>query len=151
MAADPTSELIQHLRRPDLSILGNAIRSLPPAQWQTRMFFMGMADKELKHHTNESFPRTLRKTQNTHPVFVLRQGTTGHQLCPCSSKGNLRKHRYITKGCQLDMTSQVMDRNSFLIEQYVFILPLDHCFQKRPFFFGRVPDCCIRDQRDMWT
>jgi len=147
VADNPASKLLRHLRRPDLSILGNAIRSLPPAQWQSRMFFRGVPDRELRLYTGNSFPHTLRKNPDTHPVFVLRSASTGHLLCPCSSKGNPRKNRYIIEGCALDMTGQVMDRNSFLIEQYPFTLPLDHRFQRRPHFLGRVPESCIHDQR----
>lgn len=146
MPVDPASDLTLYLRQPDLSVLGNSIRSLPPTQWQDHMFFTGVADTELRQHTG-SFPATLHKKQNTHPVFLLQARHNGHLLCPCSSKGHWRKYRFITLGCELEMTSHVMDRDSFLIEQYRFTIPLDHRFQKHLRFCGRVPDSCIRDQR----
>nr|WP_320012202.1 hypothetical protein [uncultured Desulfobulbus sp.] len=144
--ADPRTALTQFLRQPDLSILGDAIRSLPPAQWQTNMFFTGAADKELRRQT-KSFPATLRKDKTTHPVFLLRASPTGHLLCPCSSKGHPRKFRFIASGCAMEMKDQVMDRDSYLIEQYPFTIPLDYRFQKQLRFFGQVPQTCIRDMR----
>ena len=143
---DSTSDLIRCLRQPDLSILGNSIRSLPPTQWQEHMFFTGVADTELRRHTG-SFPATLRKEQTTHPIFLLQARNTGHLLCPCSSKGHRRKHRYIAEGCELEMKPHVMDRDSFLIEQYRFTIPFDHRFQKHLRFCGLVPEACIHDQR----
>ena len=147
MDSEPAADLIRYLRQPDLSILGDSIRSLPPLQWQDRMFFTGMADTELRQHTGGSFPATLRKDTTTHPIFLLQARNTGHLVCPCSSKGHSRKYRYIAEGCALVMKSFVMDRDSFLIEQYRFIIPLDHRFQKPLCFCGRVPDTCIHDQR----
>jgi hypothetical protein len=144
--SDPTSDLIRHLRQPDLSILGNSIRSLPATQWQDHMFFSGVADTELRRHTG-SFPATLRKEKTTHPVFLLKARHTGHLMCPCSSKGKRREFRYIAEGCRLEMTSHTMDLDSFLIEKYRFTIPLDHRFQKHLRFCGRVPVSCIRDQR----
>ncbi|WP_157469896.1 hypothetical protein [Desulfobulbus elongatus] len=110
------------------------------------MFFTGVADKELRQCTG-SFPATLRKDKTTHPVFLLQARNTGHLMCPCSSKGDRRKHRYIASGCKLEMTPNVMDRDSFLIEQYRFTVPLDHRFQKYLRFHGQVPDTCIHDER----
>lgn len=110
------------------------------------MFFTGAADTELRRHTG-SFPATLRKEKTTHPIFVLHARNTGHLICPCSSKGHWRKHRYVAEGCELAMKPHVMDRDSFLIEQYRFTIPLDHRFQKSLCFCGLVPETCIRDQR----
>ncbi len=110
------------------------------------MFFTGVADKELRQHTG-AFPATLRTDTTTHPIFVLRAGNTGHLVCPCSSNGRRRKHRFIAIGCRLAMTGQVMDRDSFLIEHYRFTIPLDHRFYHSLRFHGRVPAVCIRDER----
>lgn len=110
------------------------------------MFFSGVADIELRRHTG-TFPATLRKEKTTHPVFLLHARGTGHLMCPCSSKGHWRKHRYIAEGCKLEMKPHVMDRDSFLIEQYRFTIPLDHRFQKSLCFCGRVPVACIHDRR----
>ena len=147
MNSEPVADLIRYLCQPDLSILGNSIRSLPPLQWQDRMFFTGMADTQLRLYTGCVFPATLRKDTTTHPAFLLQARNTGHLMCPCSSKGQRRKYRYIAKGCALEMQSFIMDRDSFLIEQYRFIVPLDQRFQKPLCFCGRVPNTCIHDQR----
>ena len=70
----PVQKLNQSLRQPNLSILGNAIKSLPPAQWKERMFFAGAADTDLRKHTRSRFPATLRQDKDTHPVFVFFKG-----------------------------------------------------------------------------
>ena len=145
-AQTPTASLVAALRKPDLSILGNAIRSLPPAQWTERMFFTGAADTELREQTG-SFPATLRQDKTTHPIFLLRAGTSGHAACPCSTKGHWRKFRYIREGCRLEMKEHTMDRDSFLIERYPFTLPLDHRLFKQVRFCGRVPMGCLIDRR----
>jgi hypothetical protein len=137
------SALNQILRQPDLSILGNAITTLPPVQWQASMFFMGVPDSDFRQHTGGRFPATLRPNMDTHPVFVLATGSNGHILCPCTSKGNKQKLRYIQEGCRLEMSTQVMNRNSFLLEHYVFTMPLDSRFSRKLFFKGRVPEPCI--------
>lgn len=139
----PASALTQILRQPDLSILGNAIKALPPAQWQARMFFMGVPDTDLRQHTGGGFPAILRPDMDTHPVFILRRLAAGHFLCPCSSQGNKWKLRYIPKGCHLDMNDYVMDRDSFLIEHYIFTMPLDRRFSRKLIFKGLVPKACI--------
>lgn len=137
--------LNQMLRQPDLSILGNAVKSLPPAQWRARMFFMGVPDTDFRHHTNGEFPATLRPDMDTHPVFVLREQPTGHLLCPCTSRGNKKKLRYIKKGCRLEMKKNIMDRDSFLVENISFTFPLDGRFSRKLIFKGRVPVSCICD------
>ena len=150
MAAEqtnPTTELIHHLRQPDLSILGNAIRRLPSGQWQERMFFFGAADTELKAQTGK-FPATFRKDKTTHPIFILRAGTASHLACPCSTQGNRKRYRFIADGCKMEIKEQVMNRDSFLMEQYQFALPLDHRLCKGLRFFGKVPQHCLQDHRE---
>jgi hypothetical protein len=140
----PVTELNQTLRRqPDLNILGDAIKNLPPDQWKNRMFFMGVPDMDLRQHTGGKFPATLRPDKDTHPVFVLRCRPTGHLLCPCTSKRD-RKRWYIARGCRLEMTGHIMDRDSFLVENFSFTLPLDSRFSRKLLFRGRVPESCIR-------
>ncbi len=142
----PVAQLNQALRRPDLDLLGGAIRSLPPSLWQERMFFMGVPDTDLRRYTG-NFPATLRQEKDTHPVFVLDHHPAGNLLCPCSSRGNPRTMRYIRKGCRLDLADHVMDRDSFLVETFIFTMPLDSRFSRRLFFKGRVPEECIRGGR----
>ncbi|MFP7756024.1 hypothetical protein ACLG6S_15485 [Thermodesulfobacteriota bacterium B35] len=137
------SALNRTLRRPDLSILGNGIRHLPPAQWQDRMFFQGVDDTDLRHHTRDRFPATLRPHMDTHPVFVLQARPEGHFICPCSSRGDRNTDWYIRKGCCLEMTGHVMGRDSFLIYRCAFTLPLDSRFSRKLRFRGIVPENCV--------
>jgi hypothetical protein len=141
------SALNKDLRRPDLSILGDSIKYLPPAQWKQRMFFMGVPDTDLRSLTNGKFPATLRQQMDTHPVFVLRCRPSGHLLCPCTSGGNRQKSWYIAKGCRLEMRDYVMEKNSFLVDSHAFTLPLDSRFSRRLFFKGVVPESCIKGGR----
>jgi len=139
------ANLLQQIRRPDLSVLGNAIKKLPPMQWQERMFFAGVSDLDLKEWT-EGFPSTFRKEQITHPIFILCCRASGHLVCPCSSKRK-KRFRYIRKDCKLEMKDATTDRNSFLVERFSFTLPLDSRFRSKPIFIGKVPLCCIVDGR----
>ncbi len=137
---DDDHSLLTLIRQPDLSILGESIRTLPAQLWKTRMMFAGVPDVTLKDITG-SFPATFRKGHTTHPVFVLENiAVYAHKVCPCSSKGDRRRQRYVPKGCRLDMSNQVMDRNSFLVEKYTFQLPADRIFVKNLRFMGRVPE-----------
>jgi len=140
-------ELNRVLRRPDLRVLGDSISRLPPVQWKERMFFMGVPDSDLRNRTDGKFPATLRKQMDTHPVLVLRCRPGGHLLCPCSSRGNKDRAWYIEKGCQLEMSNYVMDRDSFLVDSHVFTLPLDSRFSRKLFFKGIVPESCIKGGR----
>lgn len=137
------AELLRQVRRPDLSVLGDAVKKLPVVQWQERMFFAGIDDCDLKSWTG-GFPGTLRKEYGTHPLFVLRCHSSGHLVCPCTSKGRSRQ-RYIKKGCRLEMAEDFMDRKSYLVEYFSFTMPLDSRFIRKPIFVGRVPRCCIVD------
>jgi len=141
MATQADDELLQQMIRPDLNVLGNSIKNLPPMQWQERMFFAGVSDFDLKGWTG-GFPATFRKKQITHPIFVLRCRTSGHLVCPCTSRG-MKKLRYIRKDCKLEMKDTFTDRNSFLLERFSFTLPLDSRFRIKPVFKGKVPACCI--------
>ncbi len=143
MTTQAESDLLQQIRRPDLSILGNTIKKLSPMQWQERMFFAGISDLDLKEWTG-GFPATLRKEQITHPIFILCCRASGHLVCPCSSKRR-KKSRYIRKDCKLEMKDAFMDRDSYLVERFSFTLPLDSRFKKNPIFIGKVPTCCIVD------
>ena len=134
--------LVEDLRRPDLSVLGSAIASLPPSQWQPHMLFTGVPDDDLRSLTG-SFPATLRRDSTTHPIFVIETLTSGHRVCPCSSKGGLNRQRYIRKGCQLAIKDTVIDRNSFLVESCSFTVPLDRRFSRRLIFRGVVPENCL--------
>ena len=139
------ADLLQQIRRPDLSVLGNAIKKLSPMQWQERMFFAGVSDLDLKEWTG-GFPATFRKEQITHPIFILCCRASGHLVCPCSSKGKKRL-RYIRRDCRLEMQDTTTDRDSYLVERFSFTLPLDSRFRSKPIFKGKVPPGCIVDGR----
>jgi len=139
------TELLSQIRRPDLSVLGDAVRKLPPMQWRERMFFAGIDDLDLRNWSG-GFPATFREKLQTHPIFVLRCNPSGHLLCPCSSRGR-KSCRYIKKGCEFEMKNTVSDRNSYLIEKFKFTLPLDSRFRRDPIFIGRVPVSCIIGER----
>ena len=142
-----TAALNHVLRQPDLSILGDSIKALPPAQWKERMFFMGVPDTDLRTRTGGKFPATIRQHMDTHPIFVLRSRPSGNLLCPCTSRGNKQKSWYIAKGCHLEMREYVMDRDSFLVESHAFTLPLDSRFSRKLLFKGVVPESCIKGGR----
>lgn len=92
--SNPTQTLVQTLRRPDLSILGGSITSLPRAQWCEQMLFFNVPDTDLLAMTG-SFPARLRPEKVTHPIFTLRCHPAGHFVCPCSSTGAPSKQRYM--------------------------------------------------------
>lgn len=134
------------LRKPDLSILGESISSLPPSLWEDRMLFSGAPDIDLRSITS-SFPATMRKDKTTHPLFVLKSYTTGNFVCPCSTKGKVEKQRYIRQGCKMAKKDFEIDKNSFLVEACSFTLPMDKRFSGKLRFMGVVPTSCIEDKR----
>jgi hypothetical protein len=135
-------ELLLTLRRPDLSVLGSGILSLPPTQWADNMLFSGVPDEDLRQHTG-TFPATFRNDKSAHPVYVLRASITGHLVCPCSTRGNPKKQRYIKKDCTLEQGDKKIDRNSYLVESCAFTIPIDQRFSKKLRFRGIVPETCI--------
>ncbi len=141
-----SKHIVEQLRRPDLSVLGNSIRSLSPGQWHAHMLFSGAPDTELKRLTG-AFPATFRQDKTTHPLFVLAAHGSGNLVCPCSSQGQTRQQRFIRKNCRLEMTAQATDKDSFLIERYIFTLPLDAQLCGKLTFRGRVPPACLVDER----
>jgi hypothetical protein len=130
-------------RRPvDLTVIGEGITRLPPSHWRERMLFRGARDEDLREATGE-FPATFHKERRTHPIFILSTvSDLGHRVCPCSSK-NWGVSRFIRKGCILDITRKEQDRDSYLVEEYAFILPSDPAFTQGLFFLGQVPESCL--------
>lgn len=139
-------QLTALLRTPDLSILGDSISALPVAQWKENMQFFGAPDKDLLELSG-SFPATLRKDKTTHPIFILQAHPSGHYVCPCSSRGNVREKRCIRAGCQLKMKNNMTRIDSFLVETCSFTMPLDSRFSQKLIFGGLVPESCIVDKR----
>jgi len=133
-------------RRVDLGILGGAIRRLPPACWQPGMLFSGAPDRGLKDLTGE-FPATFRSDKVSHPIFVLKTlSHLGHKVCPCSSRRR-GTARFIRKGCVLEITGIVTDRDTYLVEGCAFNLPMDPAFSEHLRFRGLVPNTCM-ERRD---
>lgn len=128
--------------QPDLSVLSGCIRRLPPSQWQERMLFAGAPDRSLREQTG-SFPATFRSATSTHPIFVLRLLAAGHLVCPCSSSGSKHRQRYIRQNCRLELSGRITDRDSFLVEQYSFTMPLDDRLARHLMFRGLVPRECL--------
>lgn len=139
--------LVNLLRKPDLSILGASITSLPISHWRPNMMFFGAPDTDLRQLTG-AFPATMRPDKTTHPLFVLQVNTVGHYVCPCSSKGHSAKQRYVCCGCRLEMKNEAMKLDSFLVEACGFTLPLDQRFTGKLGFLGLVPESCLIDERN---
>lgn len=126
----------------DLAILGDGIKSLSPVRWEPHMLFSGARDRELREITG-LFPLTARSRKSTHPLFVLETiQNLAHRVCPCSSK-DWGSRRVIRKGCPLQYTGRVTDRDSFPVESCSFNLPMDPAFTRNLRFLGLVPDDCI--------
>ncbi len=123
-------------------VLGGALQRLSPMYWEERMLFGGAFDRELIKQTS-FFPERQRHPSGTHPIFVLSiAGPMAIQVCPCSSKGRMAV-RFIRPGCCLEITGRVMDRRSYLIEAFRFLLPSDPAFWKPLSFWGKVPETCL--------
>ena len=126
----------------DLAVLGSGIKYLPPLLWKSRMLFRGALDRIVKKLTGD-FPHTLGRGKTTHPLFVLKSlPNPAHRVCPCSSK-DWGARRVIRKGCRLEYTGQITERDTFLVESCSFNLHMDSAFTNRLFFLGRVPEECI--------
>lgn len=134
-------DVLNLLKPINLQKLGSGIKYLPPAQWETRMFFSSAADTKLKSLTGGAFPFICK---GTHPIFVLKViGNLGHEVCPCTSHPFKKKGRFIKKGCQFEYTENTNNRNSYLIDDFCFQLPADTEFRHKLKFRGRVPENCI--------
>ncbi len=124
-------------------VLGSAVQSVPPHLWEEKMFFMGADDLELKKQT-QSFPGHLHKNSSSHPIYVLKTiSNFAHRLCPCSSKRQ-PVSVYIKKGCSLNYTGYIMDRDSYLLEWIEFSLPRQTEFLRGLDYKGIVPEECLQ-------
>lgn len=131
---------------PDLGLLGEAIRYLPPLYWEPGMLFCGAPDGYLRTLTGV-FPATFRAERLSHPIFVLQVlPGLGLQVCPCSSR-DYGASRFIHKECRLRYTNRSTDRDSYLVEDCSFNLPLDPAFCHHLRFLGLVPSLCLEDCR----
>jgi len=127
----------------DLPLVLTAGARLPLCLWRQNFFFKGAANEKLRILTEGKFP-CRAPSAGTHPIFVLTAlpQRVGHRVCPCSSAGSYEKsQRYIKRGCRLAYADTVMDRNSYLVEHYIFNIPHEEAGSVR--FFGAVPEACI--------
>lgn len=123
-------------------MLGSGVRRIPPTYWKEGMVFGGASDRELLRQT-AFFPERRRHSSSSHPIYVLDViESEGIQVCPCSSKGRMAV-RSIRPGCCLELTGKVVDRRSYLIEAFRFMLPQDPAFWKSLLFWGKVPESCL--------
>jgi hypothetical protein len=130
-------------KRLDFGFLGEAISYLPPLYWESGMLFRGASDRCLRALTG-TFPATFRADRLSHPIFVLQTLTgLGHRVCPCSSK-NYGASRLIHKGCRLAHTNRLTERDSYLVEDCSFNVPLDPAFCHHLRFLGLVPSLCLQ-------
>lgn len=131
----------------DLPLVLTAGTRLPLCYWRERFFFKGAVNKKLRILTEGGFPRKA-PSAGTHPIFVLTSlpQRVGHRVCPCSSVRRYqgRRQRYIKQGCRLGYSSTIIDRNSYLVEHYIFNMPHDEAGSVR--FIGETPEECI-----LWT
>lgn len=128
--------------------LGRGLRNFPPTYWEERMLFAGASDRDLLEQTS-FFPDRLRHPSGTHPIFVLNVwNPSAVEVCPCSTKGRMAV-RFIRQGCRLDITEKIMDRRSYLIEAFRFLLPQDPSFWKPLRFWGKVPESCLQPVQNL--
>lgn len=124
-----------------LRALGRSLRRIPMSLWEENMFFTGAKDRALKEKTLQ-FPKRLKGSGSTHPIFVLKGlGNFGYQVCPCTSKYQMG--RYIKAMCVLSITKEIVEVDSFLLEQFAFSLGHGDQMIKRLRFKGIVPEECI--------
>lgn len=122
-------------------ILGDTMTKLPVRFWEENMLFSGVSNVWWRKQSG-GFPAT-KYSSGSHPLFVLKsKGNVGFLVCPCSSSGS-PSARFISKGCKLLSSGNIMDRDSFLVERFAFSLPMNSTFSDQPDFKGKVPETCI--------
>jgi hypothetical protein len=124
-------------------VLGATV-NLPLRYWRADMLFSGAPDDRLHDLTAGLFPLRLVK-KKTHPLFCLQvlPDAVGCRVCPCTSSRPRRAipRRSIRQGCILAYTGQIMDRESYLVDEILFNVPADLAFKLR--FRGLVPEKCL--------
>jgi len=124
-----------------LLALGASIKTLPLSYWEPAMLFAGAKDLELRKITG-FFPATMKGKKSTHPIFSLKSlGNFGIQVCPCTSRRH--KGRFIKKSCNLEVTNNTTDRDSYLLEEYSFPISVQTPMESRLRFLGIVPERCL--------
>jgi hypothetical protein len=117
---------------------------IPMRYWRPYFRFIGLRDATLHSLSDGAFPRKL-EAGKMHPLFSLERlaDGIGFKLCPCSSKKpfEMSRYRYIREGCQLLHTEEIVDRNSYLVENITLNIPPSMYRDMK--FRGEVPEACI--------
>lgn len=135
----PVDDIWQREKQKIWDVLGGeSISRIPVQMWERHMMLMGVSNEWWSTKTG-MFP--ARSKSGGHPLFVLGRSTTGFRVCPCSSKGT--RGKFIRKGCTLQKTGKVTDRNSYVLERFAFNIPKMMRFKKTPSLAGVVPELCL--------
>lgn len=99
---------------------------LNPLEWEERLFFTEMKNKDIATMTAGAFGDT-RNPFGTHPVFLLRKIEAGaFEFCPCSSKDyNKDKASYIRQNSKTAPKGMRVDKNSYILHFISFNLTSD--------------------------
>lgn len=116
---------------------------VPFRLWQPNYQFIGLRDQRLCQLSRGSFPHKVEpKTRPLHSLERLPHNVA-YKVCPCSSKRpfNMRRARFVRRGCRLLHTDHTVGRNSYLIENVTLNIPSSFWRELR--FRGEVPEDCI--------
>jgi hypothetical protein len=142
LGEDAVLELLGAARQEGL----HAVRFLPTSVWPQHALFVGAKDAHFKRYTGGAFPLGPGQAASTHPLFVLEKvGNLAHRVCPCSSR-RFFNQRFIDQGCKLEHTAYVVAERTYLVEECVFQVPKDSGFLWSLRYWGKVPDCCLREE-----
>ncbi len=109
------------------------MKKFPVCFWETYMIFTGVRNIWWRNETNE-FPSTNIE-EGTHPLFVLgKNSNLSLKKFPCLSYKQIT--RYVKKGCHLEHTGHITDKNSYIIERFSFSLPVSATFSVQPRFLA---------------
>jgi hypothetical protein len=117
--------------------------NIPLKFWRPNYRFLGLSDEKLYQISNGTFPRKLEfKMRPIHSLEGLPYGVA-FKVCPCSSKRpfDMHKVRFVREGCRLLHTNEVVDRNSYLVENVPLNIPSS--IYRDIKFRGEVPVECI--------
>lgn len=117
--------------------------TIPLKFWRPNYRFIGLGDERLYQLSNGTFPRRLEnKMRPIHSLESLPHGVA-FKICPCSSKRpfDMKKVRFIREGSRLLHTNEVVDRNSYLVENVPLNIPSSMYRDIK--FKGEVPEECI--------
>lgn len=112
-----------------------------PMEWEERLFFEDMMDKDISDMTSGEF-RDPGKPNGTHPIFLLRVVQRGmFRFCPCSTKEyNGNRASYIRRNARTTPHGLRVERNSYILHFLSFNLAsFDPLVDRLP-LLGRVDE-----------